>query len=481
MTTNTLLSATRYIAKSSETRTLLMGGEGIQMDNESLGSQFSIGSGGLSLFNPINSTELSINYQTGISTTNPEGLPFGSDIDLSFNKIRVSNGVGSKNDVLSRGVDALEWVPMAAGGLQATLDAGNTANSDVGVAELVLENATETATLNQAGLSVQQILPAITTYTLDLSANRINLGQSFLASGISLNMTPQSVQSQFDPTGAGGKFNKGGFTFNSSGLASPAAPMTATGDLSLQQVTYDLSANVLSSGSLGVIFDHVDQVWNFRTDGFTGGAAPIRFQGDTRFENTVRVTAGETDVSGAEVFGVLGQVPSTVIPSTLYELPNSTYLASEDTLVVGSTSGSTVIGYEGGTRGLQINPAGALGWGAQLSGDTLQAGDVGGVNSFLVSQGESSPPVWQYPFRGGYSVNAGGSGSTVFLLNDVPTPFEVGVTPLVMATVIGDGTGIVNVYNTTESGFDWVCTGGASAFYYFAVGQTLPPAATWFK
>jgi len=96
----------------------------------------------------------------------------------------------------------------------------------------------------------------------------------------------------------------------------------------------------------------------------------------------------------------------------------------------------------------------------------------GGVNSFLVSQGPSAPPAWQYPFRAGAAVVSSSTGTVSFLLNNVPTPFPAGAEVAVMLTPIGDGTGRVNVTGVaTRSGFSWAASGGIAAFYYFAVGQ----------
>lgn len=96
----------------------------------------------------------------------------------------------------------------------------------------------------------------------------------------------------------------------------------------------------------------------------------------------------------------------------------------------------------------------------------------GALNSFLVGQGLTKSPIWQYPFRAGIVFVESSTGTATFLLNNIATPFPVGAEVLVTVTPVGDGTGTVNLTAAaTRTGFSWVATGGIAAFYYLAVGQ----------
>jgi hypothetical protein len=104
----------------------------------------------------------------------------------------------------------------------------------------------------------------------------------------------------------------------------------------------------------------------------------------------------------------MGQVSQTgtALYNTLFEIQGAGYMSSTGNQIIGANSSgsadkSVVIAYGNGTAGFQVSPTGAIGFDAEpLVVDnvvSLQDAEFGNAGQFLISQGDTLPPVWTSP------------------------------------------------------------------------------------
>jgi hypothetical protein len=104
----------------------------------------------------------------------------------------------------------------------------------------------------------------------------------------------------------------------------------------------------------------------------------------------------------------MGQVSqtATALYNTFFEIQGAGYMSSTGHQILGANSAgsadkSVVITYGNGTGGFQVSPTGAIGFDAtpNIVDDvvSLQDADFGDAGQYLVSQGDTLPPVWTSP------------------------------------------------------------------------------------
>lgn len=100
------------------------------------------------------------------------------------------------------------------------------------------------------------------------------------------------------------------------------------------------------------------------------------------------------------VYMAVGVNSSTFTPlyNTLFEIPDAGYVSHSTTQVMGPQSAESGVSkmyftYSSGSRALELNDFGAIGWGASYNGNLTQ-GNFGNTGQVLTSAGANSPPTW---------------------------------------------------------------------------------------
>jgi hypothetical protein len=165
------------------------------------------------------------------------------------------------------------------------------------------------------------------------------------------------------------------------------------------------------------------ETWADGTNTFTIGATELVYNGNTTTWANVAAKISESRAlftptddftlnvnnrvamhSGGNITTV-GQVTGAALGATLFDIRGAGYLSSIGHLILGSTSAkSTVVTYSSGTKGLQVNPLGAVAFNAAAAVSagvvTLQDGAFGTAGQVLTSQGGTAPPTWTTPTGG---------------------------------------------------------------------------------
>ena len=134
--------------------------------------------------------------------------------------------------------------------------------------------------------------------------------------------------------------------------------------------------------------------------GVSDGFAEVIFQNispTAQSSNIIAICEKDGD------YMAVGQVSQVATPryNTLFEVRGAGYTSSSGHQIIGTNSSSSadksvVITYENGSKGMQVNPNGALGWGAEFNpvDSTLQGGAFGTDGQFLKTSGSTAAPVW---------------------------------------------------------------------------------------
>jgi hypothetical protein len=138
----------------------------------------------------------------------------------------------------------------------------------------------------------------------------------------------------------------------------------------------------------------------------SAGYAEVIFQNISATSQSSNITAiCESDGD----YMTMGQVSQagTALYDTLFEIQGAGYMSSTGHQIIGANSAgsadkSVVISYGNGTAGgFQVSPSGAIGFDATpLVVDdvvSLQDAEFGNAGQFLISQGDTLPPVWTSP------------------------------------------------------------------------------------
>jgi hypothetical protein len=207
---STLYSYDNVVYQSSLETNLNIGGNGISVKNTNTNTQFEIGAGGLILTNNNTdpSTQLTINYENGIETNNPAGLPISSSINMNQHSIKnvfqitdVDNSAGTAGQVLtSTGAGNFIWSDSGGNqGLASVLTVSNDGGyfpitniteidlkySDRGTASNTITDHSITIddtapnSENQNKITVREKIDAYgttTTYLSEMSANSFIMG-----------------------------------------------------------------------------------------------------------------------------------------------------------------------------------------------------------------------------------------------------------------------------------------------------------------
>jgi hypothetical protein len=191
------------------------------------------------------------------------------------------------------------------------------------------------------------------------------------------------------------------------------------------------------------------ETWADGTNSFTIGATELVYNGNTTTWANVAAKISESRAlftptddftlnvnnrvamhSGGNIT-TLGQVTGTALGATLFDIRGAGYLSSIGHLILGSTSAkSTVVTYSSGTKGLQVNPLGAVAFNAAAAVSagvvTLQDGAFGAAGQVLTSNGSSAPPSWTSMGGGGTTLeqaitNGGGVANSSFQIQEAGT------------------------------------------------------------
>jgi hypothetical protein len=138
----------------------------------------------------------------------------------------------------------------------------------------------------------------------------------------------------------------------------------------------------------------------------SNGYAEVIFQNISATSQSSNITAiCESDGD----YMTMGQVSQTgtALYNTFFEIQGAGYMSSTGHQIIGANSAgsadkSVVISYGNGTAGgFQVSPTGAIGFDATpLVVDgvvSLQDAEFGNAGQFLISQGDTLPPVWTSP------------------------------------------------------------------------------------
>jgi hypothetical protein len=91
----------------------------------------------------------------------------------------------------------------------------------------------------------------------------------------------------------------------------------------------------------------------------------------------------------------------TPLNNVLFEIPTAGYISNTQDVVIGpqsdhSSTSRTYLTYASGSKAVELNEAGALGWEASYNG-TLTQGTFGSAGDVLTSNGNDAPCTWTTP------------------------------------------------------------------------------------